>query len=144
MTFLEALYGSQYYEIQKQGKDGNKGRLNGNLFLAAFIILIIFAVLMLGFTFVPGFSSSSSKVLTDIFGHSNGKMMGKILAIPLLAVIYYTITKTAGSQQNFTKHTAAFMSYPDEVKAKANAKLLLPFFFLLFVVFGLAMFNSYR
>ena len=29
MTFLEALYGSQYREISERGKDGAKGRFNG-------------------------------------------------------------------------------------------------------------------
>jgi hypothetical protein len=32
----------------------------------------------------------------------------------------------------------AFMQYPDEVKKKATAKLLIPFFILGVIVFGLA------
>jgi hypothetical protein len=57
MTFLEALYGSQYYEIHQKGRD----------------------------------------------------------------------------------KADAFMQYPDEVKKKANAKLLIPFFILGLIVFGLVM-----
>ena len=62
MTFLEALYGSQYYEIHQKGRDGNKGRLNGNLFLAAFVVLFIIAVFMISISFVPGFNDSLTKI----------------------------------------------------------------------------------
>jgi len=61
MTFLEALYGSQYYEIHQKGRDGNKGRLNGNLFLSTLIILFILALLMVCTSFVPGFNESLTK-----------------------------------------------------------------------------------
>lgn len=47
MTFLQALYGSQYQEIKQRGGDGNKGRINGNVFLSAFIVLIIIVILQL-------------------------------------------------------------------------------------------------
>lgn len=41
MSIFEALYGCQYWEIHQQGKDGNKGSFNANLFLSAFIMLIL-------------------------------------------------------------------------------------------------------
>jgi hypothetical protein len=44
-----------------------------------------------------------------------------------------------GSESNFKNKVDAFMQYPDEVKKKANAKLLIPFFILGLIVFGLAM-----
>ena len=84
MTFLEALYGSQYFEIHQKGKDGNKGRLNGNLFLSALIILFILAILMVCISFVPGFNESMTKGIRSIFGYSSGKSIGKLLAIPAL------------------------------------------------------------
>ena len=138
MTFLEALYGSQYYEIHQKGKDGNKGRLNGNLFLSALIILFIFAVLMVCISFVPGFNESVTKSVRSIFGYSSGKTIGKLLAIPALAIIYFIILKTVGTETSFRTKVDAFMQYPDEVKKKANAKLLIPFFILGVIVFGLA------
>jgi hypothetical protein len=61
MSFLEALYGSQYYEIHQKGRDGNKGRLNGNLFLSALIVLFIIAVMMVSISFVPGFEEKITK-----------------------------------------------------------------------------------
>lgn len=39
MTFLEALYGSQYQEIHQRGGDGSKARFNGNLLLAVMVLL---------------------------------------------------------------------------------------------------------
>ena len=139
MTFLEALYGSQYYEISQKGRDGNKGRLNGNLFLAALIVLLLIAVLMICISFVPGFNDSVTKSVRSIFGYSSGKSIGKLLAIPVFSIIYFIILKTVGTESNFKRKVDAFMQYPDEVKKKANAKLLIPFFVLGVIVFGLAL-----
>ena len=138
MTFLEALYGSQYYEIHQKGRDGNKGRLNGNVFLSALIVLFILAVLMISISFVPGFEESMTKNIRSVFGYSTGKSIGKLLAIPVFGIIYLIIIKTVGSESNFKNKVEAFMQYPDEVKKKANAKLLIPFFILGVIVFGLA------
>jgi NADH:ubiquinone oxidoreductase subunit 6 (subunit J) len=138
MTFLEALYGSQYYEIHQKGRDGNKGRLNGNLFLSALIILFVLAVLMICISFVPGFNESMTKGLRNIFGYSTGKSIGKLLAIPAFAIIYFIVLKTVGTETNFKNKVDAFMQYPDNVKKKSNAKLLIPFFILGVIVFGLA------
>lgn len=138
MTFLEALYGSQYYEIHQKGRDGNKGRLNGNLFLSALIVLFILAVLMVSISFIPGFNESLTKSIRSMFGYSSGRSIGKLLAIPVFGFIYLVIIKTVGSESNFKNKVDAFMQYPDEVKKKANAKLLIPFFILGLIVFGLA------
>jgi amino acid permease len=139
MTFPEAIYGSQYYEIHQKGKDGNKGRLNGNVFLSAMIILFILAILMVCISFVPGFNQSLTKLMRSIFGDSSGKSTGKLLAIPLFAIIYFIVAGTIGNAANFKKHVDTFMQYPEELKKKANAKILVPFFVLLVIVFGLAM-----
>ena len=141
MSFLEALYGSKNYEIRQKGKDGNKGRLNGNVFLSAMIILFIIAVIMICFRFVPRFNETITKTIEDLFGYSSGRSVGKLLAIPLFAVIYLVILLTVGSKKNFQIKVEAFMQYPDEIKKKANARLLILFFILLFIVFGLAMFG---
>jgi len=138
MTFLEALYGSQYYEIHKQGKDGNKGRLNGNMFLTAFIILFIIAIVMACVSFIPGFNDSMAKNIRSMFGYTSGKSIGIMLGIPVFAIIYFLIIKTVGSEDNFKRKVETFMQYPDETKKKANAKLLIPFFILLIIVFILS------
>lgn len=138
MTFLEALYGSQYYEIHQKGRDGNKGRLNGNLFLSALIFLLILAVLMICISFLPGFGENLTESVRSVFGYSTGRSIGKLLAIPVFGIIYLVIVKTVGSKSNFKNKADAFMQYPDEVKKKANAKLLIPFFIPAVIVFGLA------
>lgn len=134
MTFLEALYGSQYYEIHQKGRDGNKGRLNGNLVLSAFIILLLFTIILLMVNFVPGFEKSSWKFIRNLFGNGfGGRSIGRLVAIPLLAVIYFVCAATVGSRKNFESLTRKFMQYPDEVKKKASMKMLLPFLLLLMV-----------
>jgi hypothetical protein len=141
MKFFEILYGSQYFEIHQKGRDGNKGRLNGNLFLSALIMLFLFAVVMIGISFVPGFESSVTKFARSIFGYSSGKTIGKLLAIPLVGIIYFILSMTIGNEANFKKNAVAFMQYPDEEKKKANKILLIPFFILGIIVFGLAFYN---
>jgi NADH:ubiquinone oxidoreductase subunit 6 (subunit J) len=141
MTFLETLYGSQYYEINQKGRDGNKGRLNANLFLSALIVLFVFAVIMICISFVPGFNETLSKSIRNILGGSSGRSIGRLLAIPLFAVIYFTTSLTAGNKESFKRKVEAFMQQPDEIKKKANKKLLIPFFILGVIVFGLAFYN---
>ena len=139
MTFLEALFGSQYEEIHKQGKDGNKGRSNANLFLAALILLLIIAILMIGVSFVPGFNNSLTGSVQDVFGNSSGNSIGKLLALPAFIIIYLAINFSVGNQLNFTLKVEAFMQYPEEVRKKANARLIIPFFVLLGFVIVLAL-----
>ncbi|HLG40971.1 MAG TPA: hypothetical protein VI461_14925 [Chitinophagaceae bacterium] len=139
MTFPEAIYGSQYYEIHQKGRDGNKGRLNGNIFFSVLIILFILAILTICISFIPGLNESLTRLMRRIFGYSSGKSMGRLLAIPLFFIIYFIVAGTIGKATNFKKHVDAFMQYPDEIKKKANAKMLIPFFVLLVIVFGLAM-----
>jgi hypothetical protein len=138
MTFLEALYGSQYYEISQQGKDGNKGRLSGNMFLTALIILFIIAALMICIKFIPGFNESMAKTARSFFGYASGKSIGIMLGIPVFVIIYFLIIKTVGTEENFKRKVETFMQYPDETKKKANAILLIPFFILLIITVGLA------
>lgn len=134
MTFLEALYGSQYYEIHQKGRDGNKGRLNGNLVLSAFIILLLFTIILLMVNFVPGFEKSSWKFIRNLFGNGfGGRSIGRLVTIPLLAAIYFICAATVGSRKNFTVLTQKFMQYPDDVKKKASMKMLLPFLLVLMV-----------
>jgi hypothetical protein len=58
--------------------------------------------------------------------------------MPVIGIIYLVIVKTVGSERNFKNKVDAFMQYPDDVKKKAKAKLLISFFILEVIVFGLA------
>ena len=93
---------------------------------------------MISISFVPGFNDSLTKTIRNVFGYSTGKSIGKLLAIPVFAITYFIILKTVGNETNFRRNVDAFMQYPDEEKKKANAKLLVPFFILGIIVFGLA------
>jgi hypothetical protein len=138
MTFLQALFGSQYYEIQQKGRDGNKGRLNANLFLTVMIFLVLVLVLFIAFVASPGFEENSTRWLRGLFGSLSGRSIGKILAIPVIGIIYLVVAYTVGSQANFKKQVEGFLQYPEPEKKKAGAKILLPFFVLLIAVVVLA------
>jgi hypothetical protein len=131
MTFTEALYGSQYYEIDQKGRDGNKGRLNGNLLLSVMVMLALFILILACVHFVPDFNETLTRKIRKVFGYSTGKTIGKLLAIPLIAIIYLIVSNTIGNKANFKARVNTFMQYPDEIKKKANAKILVPFFVLL-------------
>ncbi|MFZ4057247.1 MAG: hypothetical protein ACOYKE_03880 [Ferruginibacter sp.] len=134
MTFLEALYGGQHHEIAQQGKDGNKGRLNGNIFLAVMVFLVILIVFILLNKLDPSMGRSFQRMLRKTFGHSSGRTMGKLIALPLFFIIYVIINYTIGSAQRYAKTVAAFNELPELEKKQANKKLLLPFFVLLFTL----------
>jgi len=134
MTFLEALFGSQYLEIQQSGKDGNKARLNGNLFLSAMLILAIFIVVVLLMKLSVAFASDANGFMHAMSGGLSGKSTGKLLAIPLLVFIYLALSRTVGSEVNFKKYVGGFLERPETEKQQANKKVLIPFFGLLVIL----------
>jgi hypothetical protein len=141
MTYLQAIYGSQYKEIAANGKDGNKGRLNGNILLSAIIFLILLDLLLFCIVTLAGFNRLLSENLTDVFGFLSGKTVGKLLAIPLFALIYFAVSNTVGSQKNFEATVAAFNQLPATEQDTANKKVLVPFFSLIIGLFILSMFG---
>jgi len=131
MTFLQALYGSQYQEITQRGGDGSKGRINGNMFLSAFIVLLII-VLTASFAVIS--SAASVSFLNNLLNDYNivsGKLTGKLLAIPLYIAVYFIVSKTIGTKENYNRIIEKFSQLPEDIRKKANAKILIPFFILL-------------
>jgi len=144
MTYLEALYGSQYYEITNRGKDGATGRLNGNLFLCAFVIICILLAFALLLTISEDLTNEINSLFNKLFGYSSGKMIGRLLAIPMMGIIYLVISKTVGRKVNYDKITISFSKYPEEEKKKANIKILKPFFIVLGMLFILMMISLFK
>lgn len=137
MTFLDALYGSQYNDILKSGKDGLKGRFNGNIFLAAFSIMIIICLLLI-LIHVPGFEHILQP--SGFVRNFSGKFIGKMLAIPLMAGLYYLLSSTIGNQDNFNSHVNNFLQAPDKERDNANTQVLIPFFVVLALIIVLCFF----
>lgn len=128
MTFLEALYGSQYDEIAKNGKDGNKGRFNANLFLTAFVLISVTTLMLMLAFLVPKFGHEVGRSLKKVFGFFTGRAMGKIIAIVFGGLFYFVITKTVGTEERFRNYIECYAQYPEEIRNKATQKLLIPFF----------------
>ncbi len=131
MTFLEALYGSQYHEIQQRGGDGNKARFNGNLLLAVIILLGIIILFLAAIKFVPGFNESITRQVRNLFGYSSGKTIGRLLALPFFFLLFWVVQQTTGNTANFKKRVDRFMAYPEEIRKQGNKKILFPFSLLL-------------
>lgn len=134
MTFLEALYGSQYEEIHQRGGDGSKARFNGNLLLSVMVLLWLIAVLLAAMKSVPGFDEILTRFIRSIFGYSSGKTIGRLLALPALFLIYWVIQRSTGSEQQFKIKVDSFMAYPENIRKQGNRKILIPFFALLGIV----------
>ncbi len=135
MTFMQAIYGSQYYEISQKGKDGAKGRFNGNILLSAFVILIILTITGLCITFSAAMGDRFNALIERTFGAEDGKGTGRLLAIPLMAVCYLVVCNTVGTEKNYNRIIEAFNLLPVDEKNRANKKILVPFFVVLAVFF---------
>lgn len=133
MTYMEALYGGQYWEISENKKDGNLGRKNGNIFLTIWAMMCLVFVYMLLIRVYP----PSSRFFSTPGGLS-GRSAGKLIALVLFGTTYPVILYTVGTVRNFNIYVHNFLQYPDVVKKKANKKILLPFFILLAAIFLLA------
>ena len=138
MTFLEALYGSQYEEIHQRGGDGSKARFNGNLLLAVMLLLGILILFLAAIRFVPGFNDLITRQVRGLFGYSSGKSIGRLLALPFFFLLFWLVQQTTGNAVNFNKNVERFMTYPEEIRKQGNKKILVPFFILLVIVIVLA------
>src|SRR5437868_5175469 len=139
MTFIQALYGSQYYELSQKGRDGAKGRFNGNIFLCAFIVLIVLALIAVAITTSSSLADKFNSSLEHAFGGNSGKSIGKLLAIPFMAICYLVVSTTVGSEKNYNRIIEEFKNLPDDQKNRANKKVLVPFFIVLVIFFVLLM-----
>lgn len=141
MNFLDTLYGSQYWEIHQKGRDGNKGRTNGNMLLMGLIVLILLVTLLSCISFIPGFESKINQWLRGIFGRASGKSVGKLIAIPFAVLIYFILSATIGNEKNFKKRVDAFMQLPEEKKKRDYKLIMIPYVILGVILMALAFYN---
>ncbi len=134
---IESIYGMQYEELVENGKDGSSARFNGNLFVSAYIIVFILLIVVVC-THIPDYNDSMNRFFRNTFGNFNGKGLGKILAIPMLAGIYFVVKYTIGSEASFKKHIDAYKGYSEEEKKKSFGRILLPFLSMLGLMLVLA------
>lgn len=127
MTFIEAIYGSQYQEISQRGGDGSKGRFNGNLLISVMLLLLLLTVIFV-LMLIPGVNESMTRSMRSFSGSMSGKTMGKLLAIPVLFILVALANFTVGTKNNYNRIIERFNSYPEESRKKANKKVLIAFF----------------
>lgn len=124
MTVIEALYGSQYYELKSKGYDVQKGRLYGNLLFAATIMIYLFVIVIFWSFFSEDFTKDLTRFLRSIFGRSAGKMIGKVIAIPLIAIIYLIVSLLFGSKKRYEKSYQTYVNASKQEKDKAIGKMV--------------------
>ncbi|EDP95132.1 hypothetical protein U8527_13035 [Kordia algicida OT-1] len=127
MTVIDALYGSQYYDLKSKGYDVQKGRLYGNLLFAATIMIYLFVIVIFWSFFSEDFTKDLTRFLRSIFGRSTGKMIGKVIAIPLIAIIYLMIALFFGSKKQYEKRYETYVNATKEEKDNAVGKMVVIF-----------------
>lgn len=135
---LQRIYGMQYEELEQNGKDGNKARFNGNILVSAYLI-VAFLLLILLLTLIPSYNEYITRTLRGIFGYSSGKTIGRLLVIPLFAILYYAVMRTVGSEKAFLEHVEAYKQFSEEEKKKSLMKVMLPFMSMLGLMLILAL-----
>lgn len=144
MKYFEYLYGSQYLELFQKGRDGSKGRLNGNLFFSAFILILIFLFIAFMSLVSEDFTKEINSMFHRLFGYSSGKTIGRILALPLVFILYLIVSLSIGSKNNYRKLCQKFMELPDNEKKKANTVILAPFIVAVTLLMILSILSLYR
>ncbi|WP_046758164.1 hypothetical protein [Kordia jejudonensis] len=127
MTVLDALYGSQYWELKNKGYDVQKGRLYGNLLFAATVMIYLFVIVIIWSFFSEDFTKDLTRFLKSIFGYSTGKAIGKIIAIPLIGIIYLIVALFFGSKKKYVKRYETYEKASQQEKDNAIGKMVMIF-----------------
>lgn len=127
---IRHIYGMQYEELEQKGRDGNKARFNGNVLVAAYLVVILLLVLLL-FTLVSTYNDTMTRIVHNMFGYWSGKSVGKLLAIPLFAFLYITVTLTIGSESSFREYVMEYKKLSPEEKKKSLRIVMTPFMVML-------------
>lgn len=129
MRFLEIIYYSQYYELEKTGKDPQKGRVNGTLLSATIIILLIASAGMLLSEFAPH-NAIVAGIQRFISGWGGGgRALGKLVAALLLVVIGGLLWFTVGSVASYNRIAEKYKQRPEEEQKKTIRQSLYIFLF---------------
>lgn len=127
---IRHIYGMQYEELEQKGRDGNKARFNGNILVAAYLVVILLLTLLL-FTLISTYNETMSRAVYSMFGYWSGKSVGKLLAIPLFAVLYIIVTLTIGSETSFREYVMEYKKLSPEEKKKSLRIVMTPFMIML-------------
>ncbi len=128
MTILEVLYGSQYAELKEKGIEISKGRIYGNLLFAAFIIVVLLIPFVSMSLISSDISDEVTRSLRKTFGVSSGKMIGQIIAVPLLVGIYFVVSKVVGSERKYEQYYQTYTKASDEEKKEGMVRMFIVFF----------------
>lgn len=143
MTYLEALYGSQYADLKFNNQPIENGRTNGNMFMTALIIMSIiclFGVFMLLVTALKMPVTISMKSISETLGVSNNMLVVYIL-LPAILIVYFIWSKTLGSEDAYLKYCKGYEASSEVDKLASNKKSLRPLFACI-VLFFLIIFLS--
>ncbi|MEP6674148.1 MAG: hypothetical protein ABJA78_03310 [Ferruginibacter sp.] len=127
MNFLSIIYFSQYYELKHSGRDPLKGRLNGNLLCAVIIILNMVSLGLILHKFSP--HNIAIQWITGLFTgyEGDGKAMGKLIGLLIIAVIGGLLWLTIGSEKSYLRIADRFLQLPDDLQKKTIRQALIIF-----------------
>ncbi|MCH2195057.1 hypothetical protein [Kordia sp.] len=124
MNIIDALYGSQYYELKNKGYDVQKGRFYGNLLFTAIILIYLFVTIIILNFISEDILDDLLKPLRKIVGRSMGKAMSQIVAIPLILVIYFIVALLFGSKKRYEKSFQKYSEASEEKRKKVSENMI--------------------
>ena len=120
MNLFDCVICNQYYDLVNTGRDGSKALFNGNLLNTTCIFLMLLTLCNL--TLMN--SALAENLFTWVgseFGERSGKGLSELMALPLLALIYFIVKKTIGTKTRFDRIISEFDSM-DETSKKTIFK----------------------
>lgn len=144
MRFLTTLYGSQFLSAKKGGKSPEKGRFYGNLLLSALFVLSVVIIVILLSIFDETLSDTAAPKLRHWFGSSEGKYVGRLLALPLLVIFYGAAALFFGRKSQYADYCRKFEAASKSGQKASAKKVMIPFYGLVALLFVLSMISLFR
>ena len=112
MNVFKALYCNQYYELKPKGKANEARNYGTRLLIVSTALNIIVLVILLMFI-SEDFTDWFSDTLRDIFGRSQSRTVGRVVAIIPFIIAFPLVRFTLGRQEVYDKLIAEFTSLSD-------------------------------
>lgn len=138
MKLIDDILFSQHYELKKKGKPVGSAKNTGLLLCSVLVVLLLLDLAFL--LYVTGILKVAS------IGGLSGRSTGRLLAIPVVAIVFYFLYKVAGNQEKYEAMVArneALSSEAQEVLYHSAMKRFLSIFGTLFGILLLEMFFSW-
>lgn len=140
MDILESIFCYLHAENEKEGKPISYDATSGNMIISLCLVMLPIGLFFWILLLSPNTTESLEGFLDILFGPKNGKFIGQFLILTLLILIFPTIKKTIGTQENYERILELYLNMSEIEQEKAVKKGRNLFGFSL-LFFGLPVFT---